>query len=41
LSTIHGLPVLLRRTVLKAQLLFLATATGERNAVRKSSSFTR
>jgi hypothetical protein len=29
LSTIHGLPVLLMRTVLKAQLLFLATATRE------------
>ena len=36
LSMIHSLPALLRRTVLKAQFLFFATVTGERNAVRKS-----
>ena len=36
LSKIHSRPVLLRRTVLKPQLLLFVTCMGEANALRKS-----
>ena len=36
LSKIHSRPVLLRRTVLKPQLLFFVTCMGEAYALRKS-----
>ena len=36
LSKIHSRPVLLKRTVLKLQLLLFATCMGDANALRKS-----
>ena len=36
LSKIHSRPVLLKRTVLKPQLLLFVTCMGEANALRKS-----